>query len=201
MIPDKTVCVLRYGNTNTYFIRGSNQGILVDTDWAGTMPGFYGALKAHHLRLKDISYVFATHYHPDHMGLISELMDQGTQLLLFDVQKETIHFSDSIFAKEKRLHYKPIDEKKAVTISCHASRDFLRNLGISGEVIHTPGHSDDSVSLLLDSGAAIVGDLDPLPYMDAYPPEDTRQDSWRKILSHHPSQIFYAHANPQMLDL
>ena len=51
------VSVLRYGNTNTYFIRGTEGGILVDTDWAGTLPGFYRALKANQLSMKDIRYV------------------------------------------------------------------------------------------------------------------------------------------------
>ena len=189
------VTKLRYGNTNTYFIRGTEGGILVDTDWAGTLPGFYGALKSSKLRLEDISYVLATHYHPDHMGLISQLMAQGVQLLLFDVQQDFVHFSDPIFAKERQLHYEPIDEKKAVPISCADSREFL---GIQGEVLHTPGHSEDSVSLLLDDGTAIVGDLDPLPYMEAYPPEDLRQESWRQILAHNPKRILYAHANEQI---
>ena len=78
------VSVLRYGNTNTYFIKGTDGGVLVDTDWAGTLPSFYRALKANQLGMKDIRYVFATHYHPDHMGLISELMKQGVQLIVFD---------------------------------------------------------------------------------------------------------------------
>ena len=193
------VSVLRYGNTNTYFIKGTDGGILVDTDWAGTLPGFYRALKANQLSIKDIRYVFATHYHPDHMGLISELMRQGVQLLLFDAQIEFVHFPDQIFAKDKRLHYEPIAEENAVKLSCSASRDFLKRLGIQGEVLHTPGHSEDSVSLLLDDGTAIVGDLDPLPYMEAYPPENLRQKSWKQILSYHPKRILYAHANEQGL--
>ena len=110
---EEMVSILRYGNTNTYFIEGTDGGILVDTDWAGTLPGFYRALKANQLCVKDIRYVFATHYHPDHMGLISELMRQGVQLLLFDVQIELVHFSDQIFAKDKRLHYEPIAYEKA----------------------------------------------------------------------------------------
>ena len=36
---------LKYGNTNTFFIRGNHSGLLVDTDYAGTMPAFYKALK------------------------------------------------------------------------------------------------------------------------------------------------------------
>ncbi len=31
--------------------------------------------------------------------------------------------------------------------------------GVRGEILKTPGHSDDSVSLVLDSGMVFVGDL------------------------------------------
>lgn len=77
--------LLRYGNTNTYFIGGENKGILIDTDWAGTLPAFYKAIKLCSIRIEDIGYVIATHYHPDHMGLISELNELGIKLLLVDV--------------------------------------------------------------------------------------------------------------------
>ena len=36
---------LKYGNTNTYFVNGVNGGLLIDTDYAGTMQAFYKALK------------------------------------------------------------------------------------------------------------------------------------------------------------
>ncbi len=39
------------------------------------------------------------------------------------------------------------------------SRALLKRLGIDGEIVATPGHSDDSVSLVLDSGEAFTGDL------------------------------------------
>ena len=61
---------LKYGNTNTFFIKGSQGGLLIDTDYAGTMPAFYKAMKNASIGLTDIKYVIATHYHPDHMGLI-----------------------------------------------------------------------------------------------------------------------------------
>lgn len=32
---------------------------------------------------------------------------------------------------------------------------------VYGEILWTPGHSDDSVSLVLDSGIAFTGDLQP----------------------------------------
>ena len=36
---------LKYGNTNTYYIPGRGGGLLVDTDYAGTLGAFYRALK------------------------------------------------------------------------------------------------------------------------------------------------------------
>ena len=36
---------------------------------------------------------------------------------------------------------------------------MLEKIGIPGQIVHTPGHSDDSVSLLLDNGSVFTGDL------------------------------------------
>lgn len=135
---------LKYGNTNTFFIQGSGGGLLFDTDYAGTLPLFYKALKQNNIGVKDIGYVLASHYHPDHMGLIGELIKQGAKLLLIDVQKDFIHFSDSI-------------------------------------------------SLILDDGDCLVGDLDPFEYIEAYEENATLRADWDLIASFHPETVFYAH--------
>lgn len=189
---------LKYGNTNTFYIRGESCGLLIDTDYAGTLPAFYRALKAAGLGLRDIGYILATHYHPDHMGLVSELMKQGAKLLLADVQKRSVHFSDRIFARD-HLPAEPIREEEAALISCAESRDFLAGLGISGEIISTPSHSPDSISLILDNEDAFVGDLEPLDYLPAYEENAALKRDWEQVLAHHPRRIFYAHANEKVL--
>jgi len=35
----------------------------------------------------------------------------------------------------------------------------LRDFGIPGKILHTPGHTQGSISLLLDDGSAFVGDV------------------------------------------
>jgi len=183
---------LKYGNTNTYLISGSAGSLLVDTDWAGTLPAFYKAIKAQNLQIGDITHVLATHYHPDHIGLIAELMDMGVRLVMFDVQLPYVHFSDSLYAREKNHAYKPIDESRAVILKCSESRVFLASLGISGEVIHTPGHSDDSISLILDEGIAIVGDLPPYSALEATD-DETVLNSYKMILSHSVTRLCFGH--------
>ena len=188
---------LKYGNTNTFFVQGSKSSLLVDTDYAGTLTAFYRALKQNDIKIKDIDYVMATHYHPDHMGLIGELMEQGVKLILLDVQRSAVHFSDPIFARD-RIARVPIDETRAIVLSCEESRDFLHGMGISGEILHTPSHSADSVSLVLDDGECLVGDLGLFEYLEAYQDPQLQSD-WASIRSFHPRCVHYAHAPERVL--
>lgn len=182
---------LKYGNTNTYFING----LLIDTDYAGTLSAFYKEIKKNGIATADIKYILATHYHPDHMGLISELTESGIKLLLLEHQVKSVHDSDAIFYRESRLNYTPIDENKAVIISCRESRNFLDSMGIQGEIISTKSHSDDGVALILDNGDCCVGDLEPLEFIQAYESNQALQEDWERILSYNPVTIHYGHAN------
>ena len=190
---------LRYGNTNTFFIQGEQGGLLVDTDYAGTLQGFFRAIKSAGIGLSDISYMIMTHYHPDHMGIAGELQGLGIRLAIADVQLSSVHFSDRIFDREGRFGYRPIDEASARIITIPQSRSFLAELGIEGEMLHTPSHSEDSISIVLDSGDCFVGDLEPLEYLAAYGDNDSLQADWDLLLSRHPKTIHYAHVNEKSL--
>ena len=174
---------LRYGNTNTFFIPGADGGLLVDTDWAGTLPQFFKAIKAAGIGMKAITALLVTHYHPDHMGLAGELQRHGVKLLLADVQRPFVHAPDGIFARDGHLSY----------------RALLKKLGVDGEILHTPSHSEDSVSLLLDDGSCLAGDLEPLAYLAGYGENPALKSDWERILARHPKRILYAHANEQIL--
>ena len=186
---------LKYGNTNTFFIRGMNGNLLVDTDYAGTLPAFYRAIKEHDIKIRDITYVLATHYHPDHIGLVSELMNQGVKLLVIDTQYSHIHFADSIFGRDHSLAYEPIHEDNAIIIRTAESRAFLANIGIDGEIVATTSHSADSISLILDSGECFVGDLEPIEYLAAYEQNEKLKYDWELIKRYAPKTVYYAHAN------
>ena len=182
--------LVKYGNTNCYYIEGKNGSILVDTDWAGTLQLFYKKIKE--LNIKNIDYLLITHYHPDHMGIAQDILDNmNTKLLKVDVQKDYIHCSDKILEKDKNTNFNPINTKPVI-ISCDESREFLKKLGIDGEIIYTPGHSEDSISIILDNGGAFVGDLYDLKSAKAFNDEKIN-NSWNDILSHNISKIYYGH--------
>lgn len=189
------VTKLKYGNTNTYFIRGAKGSILLDTDYAGTLQMFYKEIKKNSISLKDITYILATHYHPDHMGLVGELVNMGVKFLVMDTQVPNLHFSDEIFSRDKTLRFLPsVPEDKAEVIACKDSRAFLVALGIDGEIVSTPSHSEDSITLILDSGDCFVGDLEPMEFMDGYEENSALQSDWKKVMSFRPRVIHYGHA-------
>ena len=173
--------LLKYGNTNTFLING----LLIDTDYAGTLGAFYKAIGNEGIKVSDLKYILATHYHPDHCGLIGALQRQGVRLVLMDVQVDSVHFPDYIFQRDG-IDYAPVDEKRALVVKCANSRDFLQTLGIQGEIISTPSHSIDSVSMILDSGDCVVGDLQRREY-------DPDEEDWKRVMSFRPKRIYYAH--------
>lgn len=189
---------LKYGNTNCYVICGSRGSVLFDTDWAGTYFKFRRALKGAGVPLRSLSYLLISHYHPDHMGIAQEISSAGVPLLVMDVQKAYLHAADPVFAKEQSVRFCPIMDSEVIMISCGQSRDLLAAVGIDGEVMYTPGHSDDSVSLVLDEGAAFVGDLCPLFTVPAYG-DRTLENSWNQLLRRGTDRIFYGHVNPQRI--
>lgn len=184
---------LKYGNTNTFLING----LLFDTDMAGMLNPFYKCLKQNGLTPDCIKYVLCSHYHPDHMGLVSELNKLGIKLLVIENQKQDLHFSDQIFAKQFGSKYSPIDESNAVVISFAESRRFLAQLGIQGEIIPTTSHSRDGIALILDDGNCFVGDLEPAQFIDGYENNQALQKDWQEIMEHNPKTIHYGHSNSQ----
>jgi len=136
----------------------------------------------------DLKYALATHYHIDHAGLGEEMKREGVPLLVVDVQ--AAHVALMTQWTKPTDNYVEITDAGNVTISCAGSRALLGSLGIAAEILHTPGHSDDSVSLLLDDGSVFTGDLTP-EFMAADNP--VALASWRLLRSRGARRIYPGH--------
>ena len=89
----------------------------------------------------------------------------------------------------------PIQVEKNDLILSPSNRAVLELIGLQGEVLETPGHSDDSVSLVLDGSMAFIGDLTPL-FMANEENAAVLKESWSRIVERNPKMIYPAHANP-----
>ena len=152
-----TIVNVGYRSTNFWVVSAGTSRLLVDLGW----PGMFGTLAANLERmdvpLREVTHGIATHYHLDHAGAAQDLKHVGMRLIVTEEQVAAIplmkqHVKSADAYTEIMLHDNRV-------ISCAASRPTLGALGIDGQIVHTPGHSDDSVSLLLDTGAVFTGDL------------------------------------------
>ena len=184
---------IKYGTTNTYLIKGSKGSILWDTGWAGTLKAFCHAMGEAGEKVQDIDYILISHFHPDHMGIAQEIADMGPVICAADFQKDFIHSSDRILAKDKKADFIPVKDESIRYFSLEESRALLEEAGIEGRILHTPGHSDDSMSLILDSGELFVGDLNPLYELELHK-GSLIEKSWKELLSLNPRKVYYGHA-------
>jgi glyoxylase-like metal-dependent hydrolase (beta-lactamase superfamily II) len=83
----------------------------------------------------------------------------------------------------------------------------LDEFGVAGEALHTPGHTDGSLSIVLDSGDAIAGDLlagalfdpdrpDRAFFHGAAAPTDRIDASLRALLDRGATRLFLGHGGP-----
>ncbi len=189
-MPATTIVNVGYLSTNYWVVSAGRSRLLVDLGYPGTMGTMRARLKQMDIPLHELHYALATHYHIDHAGLAQELKLAGVQLLVLDVQVSAIPLMKQ-FTKP-RDHYVDILLDGNVTISCADSRAVLHGIGIAGEILSTPGHSDDSVSLLLDDGSVFTGDLTPQELAWGEAGEQVKA-SWRLLRERGASCIYPGH--------
>jgi endoribonuclease LACTB2 len=179
-----------YRSTNYYVLANSNPKLLIDAGWPGTLPTMQHTCSRAGIRLVDIPYQLVTHYHPDHAGLAQELKHLGVQLIIVDTQLAGIPLL-STYVKPQD-NYTDIELVGNIVLSAVESRAFLAGIGIQGEIIGTPGHSDDSVTLILDDGLAFTGDLTS-PLAVPEDPADLAYQSWEAIRAKGVKTIYPGH--------
>jgi ribonuclease/clavin/mitogillin len=173
-----TIVNVGYRSTNFWVVSAGRSRLLVDLGWPGMFTALEAELKRKDIPLKEITHGIATHYHIDHAGAAQDLKNAGMRLIVTPEQVPMIEMMKQW--TKPADNYTPISITDNVVVECADSRAFLAKLGIPGEIIHTPGHSEDSVSLLLDSGEAFTGDLT-MPNMIAEESEELVLHSWRTL--------------------
>lgn len=136
----------------------------------------------------------ATHYHIDHAGLAQELKMAGVPLLVVSGQEYAIPLLKR-WAKPED-HFVDITLHDNVIVTAEGSRSVLAGMGIDGEILRTPGHSDDSVSLLLDNGSAFTGDL-PDPTMTTEENAVAVSQSWLELRERGATTVYPGHGPPR----
>ncbi len=180
---------ITYRSTNYYILDNGKVKLLVDAGWPGTLGEFKHVLQKMDVKTESINYVLPTHYHPDHAGLVQELKEMGVKLIVIE---EQLPFIPLLLKYIKQgVQHKPIKLDDNIVLSITNCRAFLDKLGFNGHIVHTPGHSDDSITLVLDTGEAFTGDLPPNYFSSEK--DNPVNKSWMKLYNLGAVKIYPAH--------
>ena len=169
---------ITYVGTNYFLLRAADGYMLIDAGWTGQWNRFLRGLKTVGISLGEIRYVFVTHHHHDHVGVIQKLREESNVKLIVHRNQVTYltqgmtdvnnikpinlfwKFVDLLTSPWIKYHYDPVEFREDdFVIDSLVDENLLRSIGIPGVVLSTPGHSKDSMSVLLDDGSAFIGDL------------------------------------------
>jgi glyoxylase-like metal-dependent hydrolase (beta-lactamase superfamily II) len=172
---------------------------MIDAGWPDTFSQLLQLLNQNNISVNLINHLLITHFHPSHAGLTQNLRDLGTNLIVHEYQVPFINNLNVMYKKNPKANFRDIANGNYVVLKDWDTRSYFKSIGIDGELISTPGHSDDSVSFILDEGYAFIGDLPSLPSEEeAF--DLIIDDSWNHIKSHQVNTIYPGHGEPYLLN-
>jgi len=172
---------VRISYTNDFLLKCRNGYLLIDTGFPGEYTTFMQKIAKIHIAPSEIKYLLLTHYHDDHAGFASELLKNTHARLI--VHKNAVSFLEkgkveysprtgrflnkrlgimmNLFSKlsARSYIYPPVKIKEGDYIVDDNPSGILNKIGVDGRIFYTPGHSEDSISVVLSDGSAFVSDL------------------------------------------
>jgi len=207
---------IKLGVARCYVIQAEGT-ILIDGGAPKQARNFMKGIESLSINPKDIHLIAITHGHWDHIGSAKEIKEiTGAKIALHRNEKDWLEKSlmplppavtlwGRIFAKIMAM-FMPLIHVPATTVDVVLGDEelSLAEYGIPGRIIPTPGHSMGSVSVLLETGDAFVGDLAmnglPMRIGPGLPifAEDLQKvkRSWQLLLDKGATTVYPAHGKP-----
>jgi len=211
---DVNIHAIPLGIGQCYIVQ--DQGIVaIDCGEPKKAKQFVKGMEAASIKPEDVKLIIVTHGHFDHIGSAAEIKEiTGAPIAMHQREKEWLEKGlkptppgvtawGRILAWLIRMLWLPFVhiDSTGVDVVLGDEPHSLVQYGIAGKVLHTPGHSPGSVSVVLDSGEAFVGDLAmnkfPLRFGPGLPifAEDWPQveESWKLLLEQGVKTIYPGH--------
>ena len=207
---------IRMAFETIYVLRGEG-AILIDAGEPSKLAEFERGIAEASIQAEEIRLIVLTHGHWDHIGSAADIQAlTGAKVLM---HQKDLHFLTDVspsppsgFTTWGKILvtlfklYAPYDRIPGFEVDIVAGEEEipLHEYGIPGTVIPTPGHTWGSVSVLLESGEAFVGDLAmnmaPTRFGPGLPiiGDDIElvKASWRKVLDRGGTTIYPGHGKP-----
>lgn len=197
--------------------------VLIDTGYENGFERLKKKLAALNINIQQILYIFLTHAHDDHAGYLNEMLSEcpDTQIVMSGRALEGLYRGQNSFrggctsrlalgfcsfmklaGKGGHLFPKLRQEYQCKCIQVSERNRKQVEFLLQGKIIDTPGHTADSISLLLRDGSLFCGDaaMNGLPSLHRITiwVEDKTAflKSWETIIAFRPKIIYPGHGKP-----
>jgi len=160
---------IRLGLNSSYLIRGKDV-IMIDGGMPDKLKVFKKELSKLNISPEEIKLIVLTHSHFDHSGSAREIRDfTGAKIAVHESESTYLENGGMIIPKGVNTYGKITRPWLFAILKNISFPKFkpdilikdepypLKAYGIDGNIIHTPGHTFGSISVILDSGEAFVG--------------------------------------------
>lgn len=174
---DYRIC--RFGIASSHLIPLNRGYLMVDTGYPKDYGRFLNHLRQMGLKPADISHLFLTHAHNDHAGFAAKMKhEHGTKLIVNEkslpyltrgrgrMEELTVYpitarvkiGTAAFYWLQKDARYPSVQISEGDKVIRDDDDTLLNSLGLSAQILLTPGHTPDSMSVLMADGTAFVGD-------------------------------------------
>lgn len=191
--------------------------VMIDGGAPGKAKAFLQGMRRASIDPREIQLLILTHGHWDHIGSAKYIKEvTGAKIAMHEREKACLESGlkflppgvtcwGKIFAGILAM-FMPLVHVPATKVDIPlGDEEFsLTEFGIAGKVVSTPGHSPGSISIVLSTGEAFVGDL----AMNAFPMRlnaglpifaddlEIVRKSWRLLLGYGVRMIYPSHGRP-----
>jgi glyoxylase-like metal-dependent hydrolase (beta-lactamase superfamily II) len=175
------IIILKLSKTNCYLLPLPEGYLLVDTGYTEDKEKFFHELKKHRITPREIRFIFLTHHHDDHAGLLNDLVGLNPEIRIImhrecvELLKEGINarkFGGAWCSKPMKTAaelYSKINRKWSLSFPPYTIRknDIILSDDETAlepftdrklKAIFSPGHSVDHISLLDEDMNLFCGD-------------------------------------------
>lgn len=186
------------GRSNVFLLTNNNQRILIDTG-----PEFMWKTlqkRLDRLQINHIDLLILTHSHFDHAANAARIKEKyKAKVLIHQTETNYLTTGDNILpigtngvsrllVKAFAKHFNAYARYSPCNYDITFDKSFdLKDYGFNGSIIHTPGHTIGSSSIIIDNEIALVGDtMFGVFWWTVFPPfasdKDLLIESWGKLL-------------------
>jgi glyoxylase-like metal-dependent hydrolase (beta-lactamase superfamily II) len=170
------------GITTAYLVKLPHGYLLFDTGYAADYQSFTTKIAKRNISISDIRYCLLSHHHDDHAGYINTLLKKNSNIkviaheravpLLASGKNNTgngggiinsriyaLFRFKQIITPEWDLSFAPFTMRASDILLKETAMHLPSDTGSNLKVLYTPGHTTDSISLVVDDTYLLCGDL------------------------------------------